>query len=124
MGENALTKEEIDFIHSKGCKIAAIYTDLGDKKTEEQGKSTGEKAVALAFGLEIPQGSAIFLDIDEEFADKDYLKGFASQVIKSGYTPAFKANTDAKFDFDTAKYVIDRTLGKSDQSNEFWFIQK
>ena len=27
VGENALTKEEIDFLHSKGCKIAAVYSD-------------------------------------------------------------------------------------------------
>lgn len=36
-GENCLTKEEIDFLHSKGCKIAAIYADDGAKQTEEQG---------------------------------------------------------------------------------------
>ena len=28
-GENSLNKEEIKFLHSKGCKIAAIYTDDG-----------------------------------------------------------------------------------------------
>lgn len=100
LGENALTKDEIDFIHSKGCKIAAVYTDSGDKQTEEQGKSAGEIAVALAFDLETPQDSAIFLNIGEESANKDYLKGFAEELIESGYTPAFKANTDAGFDFD------------------------
>lgn len=36
-GENCLTKEEIDFLHSKGCKIAAIYADEGAKQTEEPG---------------------------------------------------------------------------------------
>ena len=77
LGENALTKEEIDFIHSKGCKIAATYIDRGEKQTEEQGKSAGEIAVALAFDLEIPQGTAVFLNIGEESANKNYLKGFA-----------------------------------------------
>ncbi|MBQ3258893.1 MAG: DUF1906 domain-containing protein [Clostridia bacterium] len=100
VGENALTKQEIDFIHSKACKIAAVYNDLGEKQSEEQGKSAGEIAVALAFDLEIPQGSALFLDIGEESASKDYLKGFAEELIESGYTPAFKTNTDAKFNFD------------------------
>ena len=100
LGENALTKDEIEFIHSKGCKIAAIYKDSGEKQTEEQGKSAGKIAVALAFDLEIPQGSALFLDIGEESASRDYLKGFAEELIESGYTPAFKANTDAQFDFD------------------------
>lgn len=100
VGENALTKDEVDFIHSKGCKVAAVYPDAGKKHTEEQGKAAGEMAVALAFDLEIPQGSALFLDIGEESASKDYLKGFAEELIESGYTPAFKANTDAEFGFD------------------------
>lgn len=100
LGKNALTKDEIAFIHSKGCKIAAIYTDESEKQTKEQGKSAGEIAVALAFDLKIPQGSALFLDIGEESAKKEYLKGFAEELIESGYTPAFRANTDAHFDFD------------------------
>lgn len=100
VGENALTKDEIEFIHSKGCKVAAVYNDSGDKQTAEQGKAAGEIAVALAFDLEIPQGSAIFLDIGEESASRDYLKGFAEELVESGYTPAFKANTDARFSFD------------------------
>ena len=100
LGENALTKEEIEFIHSKGCKVAAVYNDSGEKQTEEQGKSAGEIAVALAFDLEIPQGSAIFLNIGEQAVDKNYLKGFAEELIEGDYIPAFKANTDAKFVFD------------------------
>lgn len=99
-GENALTKDEVDFIHSKGCKIAAIYTDAGEKQTEEQGKTAGKIAAASAFELETPQDSAIFLNIGEESASREYLKGFAEELIESGYTPAFKADTDAKFDFD------------------------
>ena len=100
MGENVLTKDEIEFIHSMGCKIAAIYTEEGEKKTEEQGKRAGEIAVALAFDLEISKNCAIFLNISEQSVSRDYLKGFAEELIESGYTPAFKANTDAQFDFD------------------------
>ena len=33
-GENCLTKEEIDFLHSKGCKIAAIYADDGARSSQ------------------------------------------------------------------------------------------
>ena len=49
LGVNALTKDEIDFIHSKGCKIAAVYNGSGDKQTEKQGKSAGE--IAEKFSL-------------------------------------------------------------------------
>lgn len=100
LGENPLTKEEVDFVHSKGCKIAATYTDVLEKKTVEQGRSAGEIAAALAFDLEIPQGTAIFLNVGEESVSRNYLKGFAEELIESGYTPAFKANTDATYNFD------------------------
>jgi len=100
VGENALTKDEIEFIHSKACKIAPMYFAAGEKLTHEQGVVAGEIAAALAFDLEIPQDSALFFNIDEEYASKDYMKGFAEELMESGYTPAFKANTDATFNFD------------------------
>ncbi len=100
-GENALTKEEIDFLHSKGCKIAAIYTDAGDKQTEEQGKILARKIDSIALELGVSAGTAIFLEIGEnEIATRDFMRGFASVMIDSGFTPGFKANTDATFDFD------------------------
>lgn len=56
-GENCLTKEEIDFLHSKGCKIAAIYADEGAKQTEEQGTILAKKIDLRAFELGIPEGA-------------------------------------------------------------------
>ncbi len=100
-GENHLTKEEIRFLHTKGCKIAAIYTDQGEKQTEQQGKDVANKAKLCAFDLEIPRGSVIFLEIDDhETASRDFMRGFAMVLIDEGYTPGFKANTDARFTFD------------------------
>ena len=101
VGENALTKEEIDFLHSKGCKIAAIYSDSGEKQTEEQGQILAKKIDVLALELGIPEGAAIFLEIGEnEIASRDFMRGFASMLLNEGFTPGFKANTDAVFDFD------------------------
>ncbi len=100
-GENALTKEEIVFLHSKGCKIAAIYTDSGEKNTEEQGKAVAKEINRLAGGLGIKEGTAIFLEIGEnETATRDFMRGFASVLLEREFTPGFKANTDAAFDFD------------------------
>ena len=101
VGENALTKDEIDFLHSKGCKIAAIYTDSGEKQTEEQGQILAKKIDVLALELGIPEGTAIFLEIGEnENVSTDFMRGFVSMLINEGFTPGFKANTDAEFDFD------------------------
>ena len=119
VGENSLNKEEIKFLHSKGCKIAAIYSDAGEKKSEEQGKLLAKKIDIRALELGIPEGVAIFLEIGEkENVTRDFMLGFAKMMIAQGYTPAFKANTDAKFSFDrefsrgmqTNKDVFDKCL--------------
>ena len=100
-GENSLTKEEIDFLHSKGCKIAAIYSDKGAKKSEKAGKVLAKKIGDVAHKLGIPKGTAIFLEISEnETVSRDFMRGFAKTLMAEGYTPGFKANTDAKFSFD------------------------
>ena len=100
-GENCLTKEEIRFLHSKGCKIAAIYAETGEKKTEEQGVILAKKIDLRAFELGIPEGTAIFLEIGEnEIVSHDFMRGFAKTLMAESFTPGFKANTDAKFNFD------------------------
>lgn len=100
-GENCLTKDEIKFLHSKGCKIAAIYVEEGEKKTEEQGIMLAKKIDIRALELGISEGTAIFLEIrEDEVVNRDFMKGFAKALMAEGYTPGFKANTDAKFGFD------------------------
>ena len=54
-GENCLTADEIRFIHSNACKIAAIYTDESAKETVEQGENLAEKVYIRALGLGIPE---------------------------------------------------------------------
>ena len=100
-GENCLTREEIDFLHGKGCKIAALYADNTPKETEEQGGIRAKKLAITAMELGIPEGTAIFNEIAaDENITKDYLFGFARAMLYEGYTPGFKANTDANFAFD------------------------
>lgn len=100
-GENALTKDEIDFLHSKACRIAAIYNDSDEKQSDEQGQILAKKLDVIALELGIPVGTAIFLEIGEkEKVSCDFMRGFASMLITEGFTPGFKANTDAAFDFD------------------------
>ena len=100
-GENALSEGEIDFIHRKGCKIAAIYADDTAKKTDDEGAILAKKIALRALELGIPAGTAIFLELgDNEPLTRDFMRGFAKILIEEGLTPAFKANTDAKFAFD------------------------
>lgn len=100
-GENALTKEEIEFLHDKGCKIAALYRTDSSKGTEEKGETLAKESLDAARALSIPEGTAIFLELDEtETASRDFMRGFAKVLLAEGFVPGFKANTDAKFGFD------------------------
>ena len=101
VGENSLNKEEIKFLHSKGCKIAPIYSSLEVKKTKEDGTKLADKIDAIAIELGIPVETAIYLKIGEkETVTTEFLRSFATTILVAGYTPAFMANTDAKFAFD------------------------
>ena len=101
VGEDSLTKEEIDFLHEKGCKIVPIYRSSTQKKTDEQGMSEAEKIVSVASKLDIPHGTVIFFEFkDAEKVSRDFMRGYAKKLISKGYIPGFKANTDAKFSFD------------------------
>lgn len=101
VGDDCLTKEEIHFLHSKGCKIAPIFTTSDSKKTEEDGTILAKKIDVRALELAIPEGTAIFLEIgDDEAISRDFMRGFAKTLMFEGYTPGFKVNTDAKFSFD------------------------
>ena len=101
MGENALTKDEVKFIHSNGTKIAVIYSDPHEKVTEKQGEEAVAKIDNKLFELGIPEQTAIFLEIDEtKTVTADFMRGFAKALMEFGYTPAFKTNTDAAYSFD------------------------
>ena len=114
-GENCLTKDEITFLHRRGCKIAPIYSDECAKQTEEDGAVLAKKIGIRAFELGIPVGTAIFLEIGEdEIATGEFMMGFAKSLMAEGYTPGFKANTDAKFAFD-------REFGRGKQTNRDLF---
>lgn len=102
-GEDALTREEIEFLHGKGCKIAAIYKDAEGGQDEEKGRLQAKKVAIIALELGIPENTAIFLEIGTNSnINMEYLKGYALELLSEGYTPAFKASTDATYVFDAA----------------------
>ena len=101
LGENAITKEEIDFLHDKGCKIALFCSCSGNTNTEEDGMALARKVVEKADSLGITEGTAIFMVISEdETVSKACMCGYAKVLMLAGFAPGFKANTDAKFSFD------------------------
>ena len=100
-GENALTREEIDFLHHQGCLIAGMYRSDAPKTTEEQGTALADEICAIAKELRVRAGAAIYLELAEnENATRNFMRGFAKGMLAAGYTPGFKANTDSLYSFD------------------------
>lgn len=99
-GENCLTQEEIEFLHKKGCRIAPTFSAPGEKETEAQGRLQAKKIVIAALELGIREKTAIFLELGEENATRDYLLGYAKGMLSEGYIPGFKACTDSRCEFD------------------------
>ena len=100
-GENCLTGEEVAFIHSMGCKIAALCRKEGEKLTEAQGEAFASDICLQAAMLGAHAGAAIFLEVpDGEEANTAFMKGYAKEVLFHGFVPGFKANTDAAVSFD------------------------
>jgi len=101
LGENALNKSEIEFLHDRGCKIALIHRTTESKKTEGDGKGLAKDILYAVHELAVPERTAVFLEIDEkETASKDCMREFAKALISAGFVPGFKTSTDAKFAFD------------------------
>lgn len=100
-GENCLTSAEITFLHSMGCKIAALCREEGEKMTEEQGEAFASNICIRALMLGVPAGAAIFLEVPSgEEVTTAFLKGYAKNLLFNGLVPGFKANTDAAVSFD------------------------
>lgn len=100
-GENALTVEEINYIHKNGCKVVLIYLDSGEKETEARGENIALAIAERAMELGITDGTAVFLKIDsEENATTDFLRGFADGMLDQGLIPGFMADTDSVSTFD------------------------
>lgn len=119
-GENSLTKEEIAYIHDKGSKIVAMIGSLCEKKTESDGIEMAKYAIHSARHLDMPIGSAIFMEVDEsESISHRFIRGYAETMLGKGYTPGLKASSDAHYSFGRAfsrgmqhnsKYAFEKCL--------------
>lgn len=100
-GKNPLTKEEIHFLHLKGCKIALICDQKDISEAADDMPAFVRKIGDITEELGIPYGTAIFLDVREEYGmTTANLREYASGILELGYIPGFKADTDAKYSFD------------------------
>ncbi len=105
-GENGMTPDEIEYLHSKNCRVACLVsglTELGVSKVN--GTEDGERAVKEAKNLGIPQNHdiALLAWIPPHWSiNHNWMITFAYVVKANGYIPGFVGNTDSSknFNFD------------------------
>ncbi len=101
VGKQALTRYEIEYLHRRGCKVAAIYPLPMNKTKKAHGIAAAEEAAKAATEIGIGRKNAIFCMIgDDSEVTTMFLKGYAQRMLELGYIPAFIANTDANYAFD------------------------
>ena len=78
-----------------------------------------DRLLQITSNLYNPDGSDSMPSFSGNIFVEEYGRKFGQ--VEQSDTP--EQQIDANFDFDTAKYLAERCLGKSDDTNEFWFIQ-
>ena len=105
-GDYRISREEIDFLHGKNCKIAMLYSGVTEHSACTQyGAEDGVKAIHAAQDMGAPeaQGLAIFAQLRPDWQVwENWIYGYAHTLWNAGYIPGFMANTDCSknFSFD------------------------
>jgi len=108
-----LTPEEIEYLHSKDCKIALIYDELTEAAVSSaNGMTEALRAVEIARMLGVPEnaGIVLFAAIGEDWSvNHNWMIGYAHTLLENGYMPGFIGNTDSSknfsFDRECSHYV-------------------
>ena len=90
-GVHAITKDDIQRLHTQGSKITFVYETGQRKRTEKQGRYAAKHIIRAASKLGVPKGTAIFLLVNhDETISREYMSGFAGLLLEAQYTPGFK----------------------------------
>lgn len=84
-----LTTEEVQLLHSEGVSILVIYNHFTDGTTYEKGVAEAEQAIAYAEALGVPEGVALFANVEPEYPiDANFILGWYDTIEPSIYHPA------------------------------------
>ncbi|GGA80796.1 glycoside hydrolase domain-containing protein [Ornithinibacillus halotolerans] len=83
-----LDKEEVELLHDNDIKILVIYNHVEDARGYDNGVAHAEEAIAMASDLGIPEGVAIFVDIEPDYpVDAEFMEGWYDAMSDSDYEP-------------------------------------
>lgn len=83
-----LTPEEVELLHKQGIKIIPIYNHFTNATNYENGAQEAQAAIAYAQQIGIPEGKAIFADIEPTYpVDEAFIQGWVDTLLVSPYKP-------------------------------------
>jgi hypothetical protein len=83
-----LTADEVELLHQQGIKIIPIYNHFTNATTYENGAQEAQAAIAYAQQIGIPEGKAIFADIEPTYpVDENFILGWVDTLLGSPYKP-------------------------------------
>ncbi|WP_257391435.1 glycoside hydrolase domain-containing protein [Cytobacillus gottheilii] len=83
-----LTSEEVQLLQNEGIEILVIWNHFTDATGYENGQNEARQAIEEAQQLGIPEGVAIFADIEPNYpVDAEFIQGFYEGMSESSYVP-------------------------------------
>lgn len=90
---DGLTSSEVSFLHSKGVKILPIFNGFSQATGLSNGQQDAHMAIAAAKALGVPNGTALFADVEVTYAvDSAWIEGYVDAMLQSPYLPGIYAN--------------------------------
>lgn len=83
-----LDEAEVKLLHDNDIKILLIYNHVVDARGYDNGVNHAEEAISLAESLGVPEGVAIFVDIEPDYpVDAAFIEGWYTRMKDSNYEP-------------------------------------
>ena len=116
-----LTAEQVEIIHAEGDFILPIYNHFNEATGYDNGVAHAKEAIKLAGDISIPEGVAIFADIEPTYpVDSEFIKGWFETIDGSSY----KSGIYGVFDPEQALFKAYQEAGKSNgailEQNYIW----
>lgn len=85
---SGLTTEEAEYLHANGVKILLINNQFNNATGYDNGVEQANIGVSLAGELNVPEGVAIFADIEPNYpVDSAFIQGWFDAMMASPYEP-------------------------------------
>lgn len=116
-----LTPEEVERLHSNDIKVLVIWNHFTDATGYENGQNEARLAIQKAQELGIPEGVAIFADIEPNYpVDSEFIRGWFEVVNQSQYKSGVYGVFDEERDLFNAYQEAGQSNAELLKNNYVW----